>query len=57
MDEALTSFISTSYDDTKHSGRFESSQAWGLTSKFVKIIFAELANVQVKARYSIQAEN
>ena len=32
-------FISTSYEDTMHYGKFNSAQSWKLTSSFVKKIF------------------
>jgi hypothetical protein len=38
MSEALFNFISTSYQDTFNSGRFDTDQAWQLTCKFVKRI-------------------
>ena len=43
MSESLYTFISTSYEDTIHSGRFDSQQAWTLTSCFVERIFQELS--------------
>ena len=50
MSEEMFNFISTSYEDTMHSGRFDTDQAWALTSKFVKRIFAEIGDVRVIAR-------
>ena len=57
MVEVLTSFIITLYDDTIHSGRFESSQSWALTIKFFKHISTELTNVWAKARYYVQSDD
>jgi hypothetical protein len=53
MSEALFNFISTSYQDTFNSGRFDSDQAWQLTCKFVKRIFVELGDVRITARAGI----
>ena len=47
MSEALFNFISTSYQDTYNSGRFDTVQAWQLTCKFVKRIFVEMGNVRI----------
>ena len=54
MSESLYTFISTSYEDTMHSGRFDTQQAWTLTSCFVKRIFQELSYERVVARDGIQ---
>lgn len=53
MSEALYTFISTSYEDTMHSGKFDSTQAWKLTCSFVKRIFQEIAIERVIARDGI----
>jgi hypothetical protein len=53
MSEALFNFISTSYQDTFNSGRFDTTQAWQLTCKFVKRIFVELGDVRITARAGI----
>ena len=53
MSEALFNFISTSYQDTYNSGRFDTDQAWQLTCKFVKRIFVELGDVRITARAGI----
>jgi hypothetical protein len=53
MSEALFNFISTSYQDTFNSGRFDTAQAWQLTCKFVKRIFVELGDVRITARAGI----
>jgi hypothetical protein len=57
MSEALYTFISTSYDDTMHSGKFDSGQAWALTSSFVKRIFTELSHVRVIARDGVHVDD
>ena len=51
--EALFNFISTSYQDTYNSGRFDTVQAWQLTCKFVKRIFVEMGDVRITARAGI----
>ena len=53
MSEALFNFISTSYQDTYNSGRFDTVQAWQLTCKFVKRIFVEMGDVRITARAGI----
>ena len=53
MSETLYSFISSSYEDTMHSGRFDSAQAWALTCSFVKRIFTEIGYARVIARDGI----
>ena len=53
MSEALFNFINTSYQDTYNSGRFDTTQAWQLTCKFVKRIFIELGDVRITARAGI----
>ena len=50
MSDELINFMSSSYQDTMYSGRFESQQAWALTSKFVKRIFTEIADARIIAR-------
>ena len=57
MSETLYSFISSSYEDTMHSGRFESEQAWALTCSFVKRIFTEIGYARVVARDGINVNN
>ena len=57
MSEELFNFISTSYEDTIHSGRFDSDQAWALTSKFVKRIFSEIGDVRVIARDGVHVND
>ena len=57
MSEELFNFISTSYEDTLHSGRFDSYQAWALTSKFVKRIFSEIGDVRVIARDGVHVND
>ena len=57
MSYLLTSFIRTLYDDIIQYGRFEYSQAWDRTRKFVKQISIEQANVRIKAWDSIQDDN
>ena len=39
MSHVLYTFIITSYEDTIHSGKFNSTQAWEITSSFSKQIF------------------
>ena len=53
MSEALFNFISTLYQDTFNSGRFDTAQAWKLTCKFVKRIFVELGDVRITTRAGI----
>ena len=57
MSEEMFNFISTSYEDTMHSGRFDTDQAWALTSKFVKRIFTEIANARVVARDGVHVND
>ena len=57
MSEELFNFISTSYQDTMHSGRFDSSQAWALTSKFVKRIFTEISDARIIARDGVYVKD
>jgi hypothetical protein len=57
MSEALFTFISTSYQDTFNSGRFDTKQAWQLTCKFVKRIFVELGDVRITARAGIHIDD
>ena len=45
--EALYTFISSSYEDTMHSGKFDSEQARALTCSFVKRLFQEIAYERV----------
>lgn len=56
MSDALYTFISTSYQDTMYSGRFDSDQAWTLTCSFVKRIFQEIALERVIARDGIDID-
>lgn len=55
--ELLTQFISTSYEDSMNSGRFDEQQAWQMTCKFVKRIFTEIADARVIARNGIDIED
>ena len=57
MSETLYSFISSSYEDTMHSGRFDSSQAWALTCSFVKRIFTEIGYARVIARDGVNVKD
>ena len=57
MSEEMFNFISTSYEDTMHSGRFDSDQAWALTSKFVKRIFTEIGDARVIARDGVHVND
>lgn len=52
MSDALYTFISTSFADTRSSNKFSDEQCWVLTSSFVKRIFQELGYVRVMARDS-----
>ena len=56
MSHTLHTFISTSYEDTMHSGKFDSTQACKLTSSFVKKIFTEIGYAKVCARDSINVD-
>jgi hypothetical protein len=53
MSDALYTFISTSFADTRSSNKFSDEQCWVLTSSFVKRIFQELGYVRVMARDSV----
>lgn len=55
--DLVMNFISTSFEDTMHSGRFDEAQAWRMTCKFVKRIFSELADARVIARHGIDIED
>ena len=57
MSDLLYTFISTSYEDTMHSGRFSSEQAWTLTCSFVKRIFQEIGHERVIARDGIHVND
>ena len=57
MSEELFNFISTSYEDTMHSGRFDTHQAWALTSKFVKRIFTEIGDARIIARDGVHVSD
>ena len=57
MSETLFIFISTSYQDTLNSGRFDTKKAWELTCKFVKQIFVELGDVRITARAGIHIDD
>ena len=57
MSEELFTFISTSYEDTMHSGRFDSDQAWALTCKFVKRIFTEIGDARIIARDGVHVSD
>ena len=50
MPHAVYIFISTSYEYTMNSGKFDSTQAWEITSSFFKIIFSEIGYAKVHAR-------
>ena len=41
----LSQFISQSHEDIMNSGRFDASQAWIMTCKFVRHIFIEVSDV------------
>ena len=57
MCDSLQQFISNSYEDTMHSGRFDSAQAWRMVCKFVKRVFSEIGDVRVVARNGIDIED
>ena len=57
MSDALYTFISTSFEDTMHSGKFDQKQAWTLTCSFVKRIFQEIGYERVVARDGINVDN
>ena len=57
MCDKLTIFISQQYEDIMNSGRFDASQAWTMTCKFIKRIFAEISDVRVTARDGIHADD
>ena len=56
MSQALYTFITTSFNDTNNTGRFDVEQSWEMTSKFVKRIFLELYDVRVTARDGIHTD-
>ena len=57
MSDTLFTFISTSFEDTMYSGRFDKGQAWTLTCSFVKRIFQEIAHERVIARDGIDMDD
>ena len=57
MPHDLYTFISTSYEDTMYSSKFDSAQAWKLTSSFVKQIFTAIGCARVSARYAINIDS
>ena len=57
MSDVLYTFISTSYEDTMQSGKFDGDQSWTLTCSFVKRIFQEIGFVRVVARDGIHVED
>ena len=57
MSDCLYTFISTSFEDTMHSGRFDQDQAWTLTCSFVKRIFQEISLERVIARDGIDVDD
>ena len=57
MSDAIYTFISSSYEDSMNSGRFDSDQSWTLTCSFVKRIFQEIAYERVIARDGIHIDN
>ena len=56
ISHTLYPFIITSYEDTMHSGKFASSQAWKITSSFFKRIFTEIGYSRFSARYAINID-
>ena len=55
--DRLSQFISQSYEDTMNSGRFDASQAWVMTCKFVKRIFTEISDVRIIARDGVHTDD
>ena len=53
MTHDLYTFIITSYEDTMHSIKFDSTQAWKLTSSFFKKIFTEIGYARFSVGYAI----
>ena len=56
MAHTLYTSISTSYENTTHFGKFDSTQAWNITSSFVKQIFSEIGYARVSASYIIKTD-
>ena len=56
ISHALYTFIITSYEDNMHSSKFVSTQAWKLTSSFVKQKFTEIGYARISARYDINID-
>ena len=54
MANELVTYLSTSFQDTRDTQRFDDKQAWELTAKCVKRIFTELADVRIVARDGIR---
>ena len=57
MSHGFYTFVDTSYKDTIYSGKFDSTQAWKITSSFAKRIFTEIGYTRVSARYSINIDS
>ena len=57
MSESIYVFITSSYEDTMHSGKFDSAQAWTLTCSFVKRIFTEIGHARVMARDGVNVKD
>ena len=57
MPNYLYTFIRTSYEDTMHSGKFDSNQGWKLTSSFVKRIFTEVGYARVSSMDAINIDD
>ena len=53
---ALYTFIGTSYEDTMHSGKFDSTQYCKLTSSFIKQIFTKVGYARFSAMDGINID-
>ena len=53
---ALYKITRASYEDTNHSGKFDSNTAWKLTISFVRRIFTEVVYDRVSARDTINID-
>ena len=57
MSYDLYNFIRASYEDTMHSGKFDSNPAWKLTISFLRKIFTEVGYNRVSARDTIKIDS
>ena len=53
MCDMIQQFISITNEDTMHSRRFDSKEAWRMVCKFVKRTFIKIGDIRVVARIGI----